>query len=103
MGGIRPKQLSRLGEFHLEEAVLDVLLEAKHASECMGAAAIGKRAGIFREGGVKDMKGMNDAIVTGVLIKLYKENKVVRCKQNSRGGWALSDEEFVRRRDDIAE
>ena len=101
MGGIRPKQLSRLGEFHLEEAVLDVLLEATHESKCMGAAAISKRAGIFRDK-AKDI-GMNDAIVTGVLIKLYKENKVVRCKQNSRGGWALSDEEFVRRRDDIAE
>ena len=102
MGGIRPKQLSRLGEFHLEEAVLDVLLEAAHESKCMGAAAISKRAGIFRNK-VKDI-GMNDAIVTGVLIKLYKENKVVRCKQNSGdGGWALSDEEFARRRDDIEE
>lgn len=35
MAGIRPKQLARLGEFHLEEAVLDVLLDAKHEDECL--------------------------------------------------------------------
>ena len=26
---IRPKQFTRIGEFHLEEAILDVLLEAR--------------------------------------------------------------------------
>ncbi len=43
MSGIRPKQFARIGEFCLEEAVLDVLLEAKHGSECLGPAEISKR------------------------------------------------------------
>ena len=35
-----------MGEFQLEEAVLDVLLDALHENECIGAAEISKRAGI---------------------------------------------------------
>jgi len=46
---IRPKQLARLGEFHLEEAILDVLLEARHEELCLGAAEISRQAGIYRE------------------------------------------------------
>ena len=44
---IRPKQLSRMGQFYLEEAILDVLLEAKHERECIGPAEISRRAGGF--------------------------------------------------------
>ena len=51
MTGIRPKQYTRMGEFYLEEAVLDVLLDAKHESECIGLAEISKRAGMFRKKG----------------------------------------------------
>ena len=47
MTGIRPKQHARMGEFHLEEAVLDVLLESRYENECLGAAEVGKRAGIL--------------------------------------------------------
>lgn len=101
---IRPKQLARIGEFNLEEAVLDVLLEAKYENECVGAAEISRRAGIFRTGGVQDLKGMNDAIVTGILAKLYDEGKVTRCEQqmgSKKGGWELSQAEFGNRRDDV--
>ncbi len=108
MSGIRPKQLARLGEFHLEEAVLDVLLEAAHEAECLGAAEISRRAGIFREGGSGEpgsVASMNDAIVTGLMVKLHKAGKVERCTQGGgggrRGGWKLTDEEFARRRDDV--
>jgi hypothetical protein len=104
MTGIRPKQLARLGEFHLEEAVLDVLLNAKHEDECLGAAAISRRAGIFREGGGGggNVAAMNDAIVTGLMIKLFNAGKVERCEQTpGRGGWQLTDDEFNRRRDDV--
>lgn len=103
MNGIRPKQLARLGEFHLEEAVLDVLLDARHEDECIGAAEISKRAGIFREGGGGDpIASMNDAIATGLLIKLYRAGKVEQCEQEGgRGGWRLTDAEFNRRRDDV--
>ncbi len=99
MSGIRPKQLARMGQFHLEEAVLDVLLEAKHEGDCIGAAEISRRAGIFRERGVVDI--MNDAIATGVLVKLTDEGKVRRCQQHDtqRGGWELTESEFELRRD----
>lgn len=103
MTGIRPKQLSRLGEFHLEEAVLDVLLDTAYEEECIGAAEISRRAGIFREGGGGNpIASMNDAIVTGLLIKLYRAGKVEQCEQEGgRGGWKLTDAEFDRRRDDV--
>ncbi len=104
---IRPRQLSRLGEFYLEEAILDVLLEARHEDQCIGAAAISRRAGIFREPGHAQASG-NDNIVWGMLNKLVKENKVKRCPQNpakpdKSDGWELTDEEFDRRKDDISE
>lgn len=97
---IRPKQFARMGEFHLEEAILDVLLEAKHEDQCLGAAEISRRAGIFRERGIENI--MNDAIATGILVKLRDQNKVIRCEQDSgRGGWELTDQEYERRRDDV--
>ena len=34
MTGLRPKQLVRLGMFYLEEAILDILLEARYEGEC---------------------------------------------------------------------
>ncbi len=101
MSGIRPKQHARMGQFYLEEAVLDVLLEAKHEGDCIGAADISRRAGIFRDRG--DVNIINDAITTGVLIKLHAEGRVQRCTQpNSRGGWDLTDHEFALRRDDVS-
>ena len=101
---IRPKQLARMGEFHLEEAILDVLLEARHEEECLGAAEISRRSGIFREGGFAQKSG-NDAIVWGMLNKLAKFNRVQKCPQNKANptktdGWQLTDDEFTRRRDD---
>lgn len=101
MSGIRPKQHARMGQFYLEEAVLDVLLEAKHEGDCIGAADISRRAGIFRDRGEVDI--INDAITTGVLIKLHAERRVQRCTQpNNRGGWNLTDHEFALRRDDVS-
>jgi len=100
MTGLRPKQMARLGEFHLEEAILDVLFEARYEGQCLGAAEISRRAGIFRERGPQ--VNMNDAIVHGLANKLSNVGKVERCTQsNTRGGWQLSDAEFERRRDDI--
>ena len=101
MMSIRPKQHARMGIFLLEEAVLDVLLEARHEDECIGPAEISARAGIFRERGSVNI--MNDAIVTGVLVKLADEGRVERCTQQGRrrGGWQLADREYAARRDDI--
>lgn len=96
---IRPKQLARMGEFHLEEAILDVLLEAKYEEQCMGAAEVSRRTGIYRDRGSENI--INDAIVHGMLNKLADQRKVERCKQpNGKGGWRLTDTEFQRRRDD---
>ena len=102
IGGIRPKQHARMGMFLLEEAVLDVLLEAKHQGDCIGPAEISRRAGIFRDRG--DVNIMNDAIATGVLVKLHSEGRVSRCTQHSanRGGWEMTDQEFALRRDDVS-
>jgi hypothetical protein len=102
MAGLRPRQLARLGQFYLEEAVLDVLLREAQRGGCIGAAEISVRAGIFRDRGVVNI--INDAIATGVLVKLFDEGKVERCEQASgRGGWKLTDAEFARRRDEVDE
>ena len=98
--GVRPKQLARMGEFYLQEAILDVLLEASHEGDCIGAAEISRRSGVYRDRGTSNM--MNDAIVTGFLVKLETEGKVERCEQDGgRGGWRLTDQQFQSRRDDI--
>ncbi len=90
------KKLVRQGEFNLEKVVLDVLLEAKDKENCLGPAAISKRSGIF-QGSVKVKSMMHDAIVTGILIKLFDKGKVERCTQpNGRGCWKLTDAEFQR-------
>ena len=96
---IRPKQLTRIGEFHLQEAVLDVLCNAHPEGFGLGAADISRRAGIYRDAGVVHM---NDAIVTGFLNQLYEQGRVEQTpQQGGRGGWRLTDKEYERRRDDI--
>ena len=96
----RMRDSVRKGVFHLEEAVLDVLLEACYENECLGPAEISRRSGIYRERGSENI--MNDAIVIGILTKLASQNRVERCKQqNGRGGWELTKKEFESRRDDI--
>ena len=96
---IRPKQLSRFGEFHLQEAVLDVLCGAYPEGGGVNPAEISRRAGIYRSTGAA---GMNDAIVHGILNQLEEQRKVERVDPAVRGaGWRLTDEEYQRRRDDI--
>ena len=96
---IRPRQLSWIGEFHLQEALLDVLCDAYPEGFGVGAAEISRRAGIYRDPGVMNM---NDAIVHGLLNQLYDQGKVERVDQeNGRGGWRLTEKEHERRRDDI--
>lgn len=108
MAGIRREQHAQTGMFHLEEAVLDVLLEAKREGGCIGPAEISQKAGIFRDKGkgiVSPRGTMNDAIVAGVLVKLCIEGRVKRCNQTRagrRGGWVLTDHEFALRRDDVS-
>lgn len=97
---IRPRQLSRMGEFYLKEAVLDILCEHYPEGYGIGAADISKRAGIYRDRGVENI--LNDAIVWGLLNSLHEEGKVERMEQESgRGGWKLTQSEYNRRRDDV--
>ena len=92
--------MARTAKFYLEETILDVLLEAKYNSECIGSAKTSKRVGIYGKRGVAN--AMNDAIVTGMLVKFHSENKVERCDQpNGRGGWKITNKEFDKFRDYI--
>lgn len=87
------KRNAQLGQFHLEQAVIEILFDVYQENGCLGPAEISKRAMIFRERGSEDI--MNDSIVTGILTKLSSENRVERCTQNNnRGGWKLTEKEY---------
>ena len=97
---IRPRQLSRMGMFYLQEAVLDILCEHYLEGYGLGPADISRRAGIYRERGIADV--LNDAIVWGLLNSLHEQNKVERFEQSGgRGGWRLTEAEYNRRKDDV--
>ena len=99
---IRPKQLSRMGSFYLQEAVLDVLYEHYNEGYGVGAADISRRAGIYRDRGPDDK--MNDAIVIGILNSLQDEGRVERTsaqEHRQAGGYRLTEAEYNRRRDDV--
>ena len=49
---IRPKQVAHLGEFHLKEAVLDILCEEFEEGTDMNPAKISHRAGTYCVRGV---------------------------------------------------
>ncbi|KAA6406226.1 hypothetical protein [Candidatus Tokpelaia sp.] len=74
-----PKLLAKQAEDLLKEAVLAVLPADK---SMLGAAAISRRAGIYREHG---QGGINDGIAQGILNLLYDEGKVDKVD----GGWKL--------------
>jgi len=97
---IRPRQLSRIGMFYLQEAVLDVLYAHYLEKHGLGPAEISKRADIYRERGVKNT--LNDAIVWGLLNSLHAQGKVRQVKQkDGKGGWKLTDTEYSRRKEDL--
>ena len=92
--GLHPKQLARIGIFYLEEAVLDVLLEAKYEQELLWPAEICQRADmtyVLYESG--DM-------AYGVLAKLEVEGRIEHS-QEGRRQWQLTEKEFEKRRKDL--
>lgn len=100
---IRPKQFARIGEFYLEEAVLDVLFETRRKfdeegakKEYLGPADISRGAGIFREP-VPGTNSGTDTIVWGILNKLLKDGRVEKC--NKPKGYKITDKEYVSRKD----
>jgi len=100
---ILAKRHGHRGIAHLRVAVLEVLYHAHIAEECLGAAEISRRSGIFRESGIA-VKAGNDWIVGGVLSSLAKDNLITKCTQpNRRGGWKLTQKTFDRRHEQVTD
>ena len=92
--GLEPKQLARIGIFYLEEAVLDILHEARHSDdEWLLPANISRRMGIT----VSEFVTFHYPLVHGVLEGLRRKNQVEKAKRK----WRLTDEEFENRCDDL--
>jgi len=90
------EQLAWQGEALLSEAVLSLLFQENEKVvpgefAGLGAAEIGKRTGIWRKPAVVNM---NDAIVTGLLNRLYVEGKV----EHVASKWRLTEAELKYRR-----
>lgn len=94
-GGFSPKQYARMGRFLLEEAILEVLLEAQQNDECLGPTLISKKLGIFRS-----QETHRGYIAYNILQKLKDEGRVER-HPSVRGGWQPTQEEFMNRHDDL--
>lgn len=95
-----PKQHALIGMHHLENAVLDILMEAWNQGKRLGFWEIGKRRGIASEPDLgtfqaKGGLGGSRGIVWGVLTKLASEKRV----QKNEGLWGLTEAELKRRRD----
>ena len=87
-----PKQFARIGVFHLEEAILEVLFQAD--SEYVRAADI------TRDIGIKSFDNP-DWIVAILLGKLEEDGRVEsrRSERGTRTGWKLTVREYNRRAD----
>lgn len=86
---LRPKQQARMGMFHLEEAVLDVLLEARVAEKIFGLEAIQHRLGI-----------VDIEIVQAVVHGLQEVGRVKGREDIAlKFAWTLTDSEYLSRRD----
>ena len=93
MGGLRPKQLARIGMFYIEEAILDLLLEAEISTQQgLGPTEISRRLGTYLSG-----DSYPNAIVYGFLEKLKGEDLIEKVK---RGHWLLTEKERRKRRED---
>ena len=87
------KQLTRIGVFHLEEAILDTLFESE--DEYMRAAEITRKCGLsqsWKESGW---------IIACILNKLEEDDRVEarRGQGGQRSGWKLTTRERNRRAD----
>ena len=87
------KQLTRIGVFHIEEAILDTLFESDE--EYTRAADIARNCGISQSW--KD----SGWIIACVLYKLEEDQRVETRRDSSgrRSGWKLTTHEKNRRAD----
>ena len=94
-----------LGVRQLEEAVLDVLFEAKRNGECLGVPEISRRAGIYSGKG-DTSKGepgsMTHSIAWGIVLKLFRAGLIRKCpKSPRRSGYEPTELAVVRMRGDV--
>ena len=93
MGGLRPKQLARIGMFYIEEAILDLLFEAEiNKGDGLGPTQISKKFGTY----LSEYSHPN-AIVYGFLEILKNQGLV---ESVGRGDWRLSEMGSENRRED---
>ena len=79
----------------LEEAVLDVLVEAERNGECLSVPEISRRAGIYSGKG-DTSKGepgsMTHSIAWGIVLKLFRAGLIRKCpKSPGRSGYELTE------------
>ena len=79
-----PKQMGRLGLFHIEEAILEVL---SGETEGLRPADISRRIGI--PGQPEASLALTFAIVHGALVELEKKGLVEKL---DNGSWKLTDQ-----------
>ena len=93
--GLEPEQLARIGIFYLEEAVLDILHEARHSEEWLEPKEISERLDIARSPCYH-----LHATVHGILGRLMDEGRAEHDSK-ARKRWQLTEEEFENRCDDL--
>ena len=90
----------------IEEAVLNVLFEAKRNGECPGVVEISRRAGIFSGKGdkAKDEPGsMTYSVAWGIVLKLFRAELIRKCpKSPGRSGYEPTERASVRMRGGVA-
>ena len=84
----------------LKEIVLDVLVGAKQAGECLGPTEIASRTGIADNLVIaKDEENFMGAFTLMLLSTLKDEVRAERCTEpRGKMKWELTDEEFQKRR-----
>jgi hypothetical protein len=87
------KQLTRIGIFYLEEAILEVLLEQK--------GTYVKQVNITKSIGVYDRWKDSGWLVAGILNKLEAEGRIhaQRGEKGRAQGWQITDTEYNNRID----
>ena len=97
--GLEPEQLGRIGMVYLEEAVLNVLLEAK--GKWLEPSKISERLGIPSSTSDR-LGGTQYPLVRGILDKLEDEERVKPStyQKKERQKWQLTEQEFEKRYDE---
>ena len=87
--GLAPEQLSQIGIFYIEKAILDVLLEA-YNEKPLNAKEIARRAGLPAP---RD----NHSMAIPILLKLENEGIVENISENKRHKWQMTERGYKER------